>query len=351
MSGPDLESRYRRLLAWYPWSHRRVYEDEMLAVLVTGARPGQRRPTVGETANLVVSGLRARAQAAVTDFVNPAWVDAAAVVGLLAALVLLSQRVVRLLEGVVLYPGGPIELQMYLRAAGWAAVLLAMLIGLRRAAAVLAWVTVLGEAVLLTRQYESDPVSTVRLLWPLVLAMTAAAALTVPAPRRRAVSVLRAPRLLAFVVGLGLVHAVVLANAHQLATPLNGTGGTSYAFYGLMNESASLLHLWLAAVAVGALSATFAALTLPTPVRLRIAVLLAPIVTLAATVKLTLDGWAYSNSHMGHPIYLVPVQWALLVALPLTALPIGALLVQRKEHKARLIALGRSADREGPNTA
>ena len=40
----DLELRYRRLLALLPWEHRRRYEDEMLGVLLDGAKEGQRRP-------------------------------------------------------------------------------------------------------------------------------------------------------------------------------------------------------------------------------------------------------------------------------------------------------------------
>lgn len=343
MNEPDLESRYRRLLTWYPWSHRRVYEEEMLAVLVAGARPGQRRPTVGETANLVAAGLLARVRASATGFASPAWADAAAVVGLLAALVLLSQRVVRLLE-----PGGAVELQMYLRAAGWAAVvLLVVLFGVRRPAAALAWATMLGEAVLLTARYGNDPVSTIHTLWPLALAVIAAASLTVPAAPWRAVMVLRAPRLLAFVAGVGLVQAIVLVNAHERAASwLDIEGGTFYVFYGLENQSESVLNLWLATIAVGILAAALAVLTLPTPVRLRVAVLLAPVVTLAAVVELTLGGWSYSNGAMGHPIYLVPVQWTLLVGVPLAVLAIGVLLVQRRETTARLTALGRAVDRE-----
>jgi len=343
MNEPDLESRYRRLLTWYPWSHRRVYEDEMLAVLVAGARPGQRRPTVGETANLVAAGLLARVRASVTGFASPAWGDAAAVVGLLAALVLLSQRVVRLIE-----PGGFNDLQMYLRAAGWATVvLLVVLFGLRRPAAILAWVTALGEAVLLTARYGNDPVSTIHTLWPVALAVIAAAALTVPAAPWRAVTVLRAPRLLAFVGGVGLVQAIVLVNAYERAASwLDIEGRTFYVFYGLENQSEGVLNLWLAAIAVGALAALLAVLTLPTPVRLRIAVLLAPVVTLVAIVRLTLGGWSYSNGAMGHPIYLVPVQWTLLVGVPLAVLALGALLVHRLEQTARLAELGRGIDRE-----
>jgi hypothetical protein len=341
--GPDLESRYRRLLAWYPWSHRRVYEDEMLAVLVAGARPGQRRPSLGEAANLVASGLRARAQEAVAGLASSAWVDAAAVFGLLAAVVLLSQRVVRVLESVSLGSSAVPEAQQYLRAAGWGAVVLGVLVGLRRPAAALAWMTVLGEAVLLAWQYATDPVSAVGMLWPLTLGVIAAAVLTVPAPRRRAVSVLRAPRLLAFVFGVGLVQAIMVINWYQRG---GWYEGRVYVFYGLENRSEALLSLWLVAVAVGALAAGLAALTLPAAVRWRIAVLVAPVVTLAAMVELTLQGWAYSNGYMGHPIYFVPVQWTLLAVVPLAAFGLGAVLVQRREQITRLAALGRAADRE-----
>ena len=343
VSDADLESRYRRLLVWYPWSHRRVYEEEMLAVLVAGARPGQRRPTIGEAANLVVSGLRVRAGAAVTGLAGPAWTDAAAVFGLLAAVVLLSQRVVRLFELV----GPGLSTIAYLRAAGWCVVVLAILAGLRRSAAALAWTTVLGEAVLVARQYGSDPVSAVHLFWPLALGVAAAAALTVPAPRRRAVAVLKAHRLLAFVLGVSLVQAIVVVNAlHRYAAWSQDAGGTFFTFDGLENKSEGVLVLWLAAIALGALAAGLAVLTLPAAVRWRIAVLAAPVGALAAMVKLILEGWAYSNFRMGHPIYLVPVQWTLLVVVPLAVLGLGAVLVQWREQFARMAALGRAADRE-----
>jgi hypothetical protein len=49
----DLERRYRRLLALYPKAFRRQHGQEMLSVLIAGAAPGQRRPTLAETANLL----------------------------------------------------------------------------------------------------------------------------------------------------------------------------------------------------------------------------------------------------------------------------------------------------------
>ena len=47
-----LEGRYRRLLAVYPAGHRRQHQDEMLGVLMTGARAGQRWPRLTDAADL-----------------------------------------------------------------------------------------------------------------------------------------------------------------------------------------------------------------------------------------------------------------------------------------------------------
>ena len=48
-----LEGRYRQLLAIYPAEHRRKHQDEMLGVLMTGARAGQRWPGRAESADLI----------------------------------------------------------------------------------------------------------------------------------------------------------------------------------------------------------------------------------------------------------------------------------------------------------
>ena len=53
----DLERGYRRLLAWYPPEFRRENEQEILAVLMAGAREGQRRPALAESADLIRSGV------------------------------------------------------------------------------------------------------------------------------------------------------------------------------------------------------------------------------------------------------------------------------------------------------
>ncbi|HEY7966717.1 MAG TPA: hypothetical protein VID68_06795 [Solirubrobacteraceae bacterium] len=49
----DLERRYRRLLAFYPKPFRREREQEVLSVLMEGARAGQRWPRRAEATDLL----------------------------------------------------------------------------------------------------------------------------------------------------------------------------------------------------------------------------------------------------------------------------------------------------------
>jgi hypothetical protein len=53
----DLERGYRRLLAWYPPEFRHENGPEILAVLMAGARDGQRRPGLAESADLIRGGV------------------------------------------------------------------------------------------------------------------------------------------------------------------------------------------------------------------------------------------------------------------------------------------------------
>ena len=51
----DLERRYRRLLKCFPARYRREHEQEILSVLMAGAKEGQWRPGLAESADLVMS--------------------------------------------------------------------------------------------------------------------------------------------------------------------------------------------------------------------------------------------------------------------------------------------------------
>ncbi len=85
-----LERGYRRLLAWYPRAFRSGHEEEMLAVLMAGARPGQRRPGLAEAVNVIKSALRMRFRPGPPGPENGAWADALAVFSLAAPLFLLA---------------------------------------------------------------------------------------------------------------------------------------------------------------------------------------------------------------------------------------------------------------------
>jgi hypothetical protein len=147
-----LERRYRRLLRWYPPSHRAAHREEMLGVLLDAARPGQRVPGVTQTVNLVACGLAIRARRAL---IAGPWQDALAVVSLIAPVLMLVIAALDLAEmarqAVAIYqayPGeeGPFltpDLVPQLGGPGvvmiiWLAVVILALTGRRRAAAAIA---------------------------------------------------------------------------------------------------------------------------------------------------------------------------------------------------------------------
>ncbi len=146
---------------------------------------------------------------------------------------MLSQRVVRLFD-----PYGGADATQWLRTVGWTAVVLAVVAGWRRPAAVLAWATALSEAVLVARSYDTEPVNAVDLLWPVVLGVVAAAALSVPAPRRHALAVLRLPRLALFVAGLAAMQTIpVLSSWRQQRVQYDLQSVQIYVAYGLEHSS------------------------------------------------------------------------------------------------------------------
>lgn len=88
-----IEDRYRRLLAWYPVDHRAAHEQEMLDVLLSAVRPGQTRPSVADTADLLYGAIRIRLRRATGGASGSAWPGALAIAGFLATLMLLADGV------------------------------------------------------------------------------------------------------------------------------------------------------------------------------------------------------------------------------------------------------------------
>jgi hypothetical protein len=95
MNEPAFERRCRRLLRWYPPDHRREHEDEMLSVMLAAGRPGQRRLGLRETADVVLGGIRVRAQRSFGRRAASRWRDALAVTAVLGTVLLLIDSVIR----------------------------------------------------------------------------------------------------------------------------------------------------------------------------------------------------------------------------------------------------------------
>lgn len=89
MTPAGIELRYRRLLRWYPAGHRAVHEEEMLGVLMAGAGPGQSRPSVAQSADLLLGAARIRLRPGRALSDPSGWRDAFAVYSVAAPLLVL----------------------------------------------------------------------------------------------------------------------------------------------------------------------------------------------------------------------------------------------------------------------
>jgi hypothetical protein len=90
-----LERCYRRLLVFYPAPYRRVHQDEMLAVLMTAAPAGKRRPGIAEAADLIWGALRVRCQPQRDGAAGPGWRDALAVLSVMGPVIFVLISAVR----------------------------------------------------------------------------------------------------------------------------------------------------------------------------------------------------------------------------------------------------------------
>lgn len=351
----NAERAYRLLLACYPWEHRRQYENEMLGVLLDDAGPGRGRPRVSDMVDLLRGAVRARFRYAVGNVMDAPWRDAAAAMGLLSALAMLTYTARPVLyEGAVVlrdkalpYDGfmGPLSWSSWPRAVAWLAVVVALAVGWRGLAAELAGAGTVLEVVRVVEEYRFS--SSVFDTWPVVFAVLAVCALAASRSRSGA-AVLGSGRvvlLAAAGVGVGVaptVEFVVLWHSEPAWQNLLHAGWFLTA--GVMPLEAVLICLGLA---LGLLAVAGA----PAPLRRRLVALLAPV---GVTLFLTRVGFP-------DPILFAPLQGgpaalpaaALLVlalAPPLTLL-LAVAMVHRRERTLRLLALGRAADRRSSTEA
>lgn len=273
---------------------------------------------------------------------RPLWVDAAAVVAVVVTLILAARQLRPLVEAaaflartgetVIALPTGT-----WLRAVAWVAVSIAIVARWRTAALLGAWSAVLYEVAMLATSFTGGRRSGATLdlgLWPLLLALTAAALLSVASPVERGLVILTHPgRTL-------LAAAASTATLTAAAIPLLGEPGAP----AQAGDAASTIEP--AFVVSSRLSAAVAALTFVVVLALAVAA----VSDLGRTVRrrvFTLMGAGvagYATIHLGLPrpfgvwdgqLVSAPAQAVLLVLAPGLVLGAGLYLIRASERTAR----------------
>jgi hypothetical protein len=331
----SLEIRYRRLLGVYPADHRAAYAREMLGVLMEGSRPGQRFPALADTLDVLRNGLLARFSSTGRAERGRGWRDAAGVVALLSAVVLMIIAVRRAIWALRLgiefgetgrpeVPHGLLTYDVGLRAAAWLAVVLAILIGLRRTAVALGVLATLVELAVIVAWSPFDSFRFIGVSWAPVLAVLTVACLVLAVPARSAGAVLGRR-------GLALVGASVLLAGLFASGWLPGvfaaTRNTGITFavrqYTLPGPDLLIIGaLLLAAVR-----------PVTTPIRRRILVLAAvgAVLPLTQQFLLTLLDARYTRSVTPT---LLATELIFMVVAPVGALTLALLALRRSERRS-----------------
>lgn len=324
-----LEVRYRRLLAIYPSEHRAAYEQEMLGVLMDGARPGQRRPAPGEVVDLLLAGAGARLRHGRRGVRDARWRDAFAVTGLLAAAVLLAVAGRRLASGLHMIQAGYDPMRLYgvdglllgdvaARSAAWLAVLLALLAGLRRTAAGFAVAGAVVEVATLVAWLPVEQFRAFRMSWSPILAVLTVACLVL-AVRARPVARVVGPRGLALLFTAMLLGAA--ASAGLLPWWMGAPGYLSGHAYPRVGPAVLLCAVLTAA----------GMRQVRPKVRRRVGVLLGVPLAVAAAQQGLWEGFDMTvASEVTAP--MVVAQVTMLIAVPVAALGTGLTLLRMRER-------------------
>lgn len=215
-----LERRYRRWMEVFPAEYRARREDEIVAVLLDGARPDQQRPRLPEILDLVRAGAVARATGFRGSSRQRAWGDAGSIIGMLIALALAAQGAVfvsymsRLLVSEWArssWDSRGSSLIGWQVPVAWLLVVVLLIVGWTRPAMVVAWAAVAVRVVVTVELMAVGNTYQASHTMP-QLAAAIIAAVLLSRPRRVREVVLRFGR------GRLALGAVVLAAAHGLRT-------------------------------------------------------------------------------------------------------------------------------------
>lgn len=306
-----LKDRYRRLLRWYPREHRRAHEEEMLGVLMEAARPGQTRPTLRETSDLIRGGIAVRAGRAVATPAHAQWRDALSIAGLIVPL-FLCVNTVRIGVAWALWPHNLDFARFHPDWSAWAMwplVAALALLGARRCAAYVALGAVAWWLAIVTTQYvRSDATAAIVAVWWPLLGVIAVVSLAVRPGPRPAIGTLARHKTL--IGGL----AALIAAAAIAALP-----------YGAIGESARFTATVLAAVPGVLITGWFA---LRSPIGRRVCVLVSTPVTAFVLVDRTNHTGPLSNYSIGSMLVILASSAIMFV--------VGALAVRPAERVLRL---------------
>ncbi|HWS32716.1 MAG TPA: hypothetical protein VN408_08230 [Actinoplanes sp.] len=309
-----LERRYRRLLLVYPAAHRAGYQEEMIAVLMSGTDPGRRFPSPADALDLVRAGLSARLGSAFHTQRGTGWRAAAAVVALLASVVMTGTAVERLIEGLQRWAHGldtALLAESAIRVVVWTLVVAAAVLGLRRTAAGLATAGVLVQVGTVLWWAGPAPWDALRLAWTPVLALVI---LGLFAAARRPVSVV-----------LGFRGSMAVAGAVGLAATLHLV---LYLPLGLPYfEGFRFLHLLPVLIMAVALLAT------TPPVRNRIAVLASVVIAIPVAFN-TQEQLAHWGWYFDLTPGILGGGVAVLVLTPVTVFAVGLTVLRVSERFA-----------------
>jgi len=273
---------------------------------------------------------------------RPLWADAAAIVAVVVTLILAARQLRPLVEAatflartgetVVALPTGT-----WLRAVAWVAVGIAIFARWRTAVVLGAWAAVLYEVAVLTTSFTGGRRSGATLdleSWPLLLAFTAAALLSVASPVERGLDLLtRRGRTL-------LVAAASTATLTAAAIPLLGEpSAPSQAGYVVPTIEPAF-------VVSSRLSAAVAALTFVVVLALALAAVsdLGPAVRKRVLTLMGAGVAGYATIHLGLPrpfgvwdgqVLSAPAEAVLLVLAPGLVLGAGLYLIRANERAAR----------------
>lgn len=331
MTAP-LEIHYRRLLAVYPTEHRRAYEEEMVGVLMEGARPGQRRPALGEAADLLWGGFVARLGRGAQGLRGAAWRDAAAVAGLLVAAVLTAVAGRRLILGLQQFLSagdrmrdfgvdGGLLLDVAFRSVAWLAVMIVVLVGARRTAIAFAAVAALVEIGVIVAWTPAQEFRALHMSWAPALALLSVAFLVLARSGRTAVAVLS--RQGALLAGGGIVLAAVASGlVRWLPNPLPDT-------LGIVGLAVVLAGVWMT----------------PGETRRRILVLLAPAFALPLAQRLLEEAIQIQLAPAVTP-GMVVTQVLMMAGVPLAALAAAVAALRARERFAVSMSVTRKPAKE-----